>query len=280
MWHARKGFTVWKKEVWAKIKGSEFDVAIGSPDGAEVAEFVGLYLLSKVIKILPESGLYRDDGLAITYNINGGRVEQIKKEIVKIFKENHNLKITIDANLSVVNFLDVTFNLKNKSFYPYRKPNDTPLYVHRLSNHPKNIIKQLPEMINRRICEISCNEQEFNKAKLLYEDALEKSGFSHKMEFKEYQKAPKKRKRNVIWFNPPYSKNVTTNIGKVFLKMINKHFPLITNIDLCSTDRISRSVIVVCQTWKKLSNPIIPQCCKRGPKVPRPATVKDPTHAP
>ena len=54
----KKGFTVWKKEVWAKIKGSEFDVAIGSPDGAEVAEFVGLYLLSKVIKILPESGLY------------------------------------------------------------------------------------------------------------------------------------------------------------------------------------------------------------------------------
>ena len=32
LWHARKGYTVWKKEVWAKIKGSEFDVTIGSPD--------------------------------------------------------------------------------------------------------------------------------------------------------------------------------------------------------------------------------------------------------
>ena len=41
LWHARKGFVIWKNEVWAKIKGSEFDVAIGSPDGAEVAEFVG-----------------------------------------------------------------------------------------------------------------------------------------------------------------------------------------------------------------------------------------------
>ena len=59
----------------------------------------------------------------------------------------------------------------------------------------------------------------------MYEDAWKKSGFNHKMEFKEYMKAPRKRKRNVTWFNPPFSKNVTTNIGKIFLKMIDKHFP-------------------------------------------------------
>ena len=33
------------------------------------------------------------------------------------------------------------------------------------------------------------------------------------------------RKREVIWFNPPYSMNVETNIGKTFLKLVKKHFP-------------------------------------------------------
>ena len=36
----------------------------------------------------------------------------------------------------------------------------------------------------------------------------------------------KNRKRNIIWFNPPFSKNVSTNIGKNFLNLINKHFPI------------------------------------------------------
>ena len=34
-----------------------------------------------------------------------------------------------------------------------------------------------------------------------------------------------KKKRNIIWFNPPYSKNVKTNIGKTFLQLLSKHFP-------------------------------------------------------
>jgi len=34
----------------------------------------------------------------------------------------------------------------------------------------------------------------------------------------------KNRKRKIIWFNPPFSSNVPTNIGKVFLKQLDKHF--------------------------------------------------------
>ena len=30
---------------------------------------------------------------------------------------------------------------------------------------------------------------------------------------------------NVIWFNPPYSKNVKTNIARDFLRLLDKHFP-------------------------------------------------------
>ena len=33
-----------------------------------------------------------------------------------------------------------------------------------------------------------------------------------------------RRKRNIIWFNPPFSKSVSTNIGKYFLNLLEKHF--------------------------------------------------------
>ena len=35
----------------------------------------------------------------------------------------------------------------------------------------------------------------------------------------------KKIKRNIIWFSPPYSKFVKTNIAGTFIKLISKHFP-------------------------------------------------------
>ena len=35
----------------------------------------------------------------------------------------------------------------------------------------------------------------------------------------------KKRKQNIIWFNPPFSKKVATNVGKEFFSLLSKHFP-------------------------------------------------------
>ena len=39
------------------------------------------------------------------------------------------------------------------------------------------------------------------------------------------QNEKRKRTRNIIWFNPPYSKSVQTNVARDFLKLIDKHFP-------------------------------------------------------
>ena len=44
-------------------------------------------------------------------------------------------------------------------------------------------------------------------------------------EQRDKYKNKSKRKRNDIWFNPPYNEEVQTNIGKAFLNLINKHFP-------------------------------------------------------
>ena len=98
-----------------------FDVAMGSYDGAEICELVGIFALSQ----LPERydrnsiGLYRDDGLAAFRDVSGSVAERIKTDIIKSFHQ-LGLRITIQTNLRIVNFLDVTFNLINGKYYPYR----------------------------------------------------------------------------------------------------------------------------------------------------------------
>ena len=206
-----------------------FDVTMASHDGAEVCELVGLFILNNLCDRYGKNniGLYRDDGLAVFRNTTGPQAERIKKDITRRFKE-YGLKITIQSNLKSVNYLDVTFNLANGSYCPYRKPNDEPLYMNTKSNHPPTIIRQLPAAINRRISDILCNKEEFDKAKPPYEKTLKFSGFTENLIYTSYNTSTptkKNRRRNVTWFNPPYSKNVQTNVGKDFLNLIQKHFP-------------------------------------------------------
>jgi len=137
--HARKSLLFDKENIWVKKNNPHFDVTMGSYDGAEICEIVGLYLLNVVKDKCKdiELGLYRDDGLGITRNLSGPQTERLKKLIVKTFKS-CGLRITIECNIQQANFLDVTFNLSNGKYWPYRKPNDIPLYIHRESNHPPN----------------------------------------------------------------------------------------------------------------------------------------------
>ena len=86
-----------------------------------------------------------------------------KKEICRIFKE-LKLSITIEVNVKVVNFLDMTLDLNEGIYKPYMKPGNTPLYIHRKSNHPPSITKNIPSAINRRLSNISMNERVFNEA--------------------------------------------------------------------------------------------------------------------
>jgi hypothetical protein len=50
---------------WVKKGTSSFDTTMGSLDGAETAELTGLYLLNEINKLIPQAGLYRDDGLGV-----------------------------------------------------------------------------------------------------------------------------------------------------------------------------------------------------------------------
>ena len=81
-------------------------------------------------------------------------------------------------------------------------------------------------MINKRLSDFSCNEDEFKKAKPLYEIALKESGYKVEMKYETSGNTNNRNKhRKIIWFNPPFSQSVKTNIGKIFLKLVRKHFP-------------------------------------------------------
>ena len=87
--------------------------------------------------------------------------------------------------------------------------------------------------IGRRISDISSSKELFNKAKPHYESALKQSRHDEELIYTERKKPVtqtvqnnlKNRPRNIIWFNPPYSMNVRTNIGREFLNLFGKHFP-------------------------------------------------------
>ena len=216
-------------EFWTKKGDTNFDVAQGAFDSAEVCDVVGLFLLSEIetLKVKASLGKFRDDGLGAS-SATPRQSEQIKKKICDVYKK-HKLGITAEANKKVVQFLDVEFNLETGEYKPFIKPNDVPLYVHKSSNHPPSVVKNIPAAINRRISALSSNEQIFRSVAPLYQEALDKAGYDYKLQFNPEIATPKKnsrcRKRNVLWFNPPWSSSVKTNVGATFLKLIDKHFP-------------------------------------------------------
>ena len=84
----------WKK----KTTDSCFEATMGSFDGAEICELVGLYIRSKVEKILSKSnfGLYRDDVLVLLGNFNDKKLAKLAKtssEYLKIFVSALRLKL-------------------------------------------------------------------------------------------------------------------------------------------------------------------------------------------
>ena len=102
-----------------------------------------------------------------------------------------------------VNFLDVNLNLDLDTFRPYMKPNETPVYVHRDSNHPRSILDNIPKSINRRLSAISSNQEVFEAACQPYQDALKKSGHDFKLFFDPPTPGSKRknRQRKILHFN-------------------------------------------------------------------------------
>ena len=225
----KKSILFMNGEFWTKKGDNNFDVAQGGFDSAEICDLVGLFLLSEIEKLELNANLgkFRDDGLGVSSATPRQR-EQIKKKICEVYSK-HGLKITAETNKTVVQFLDVEFDIKRDTYKPFIKPNDTPLYVNQQSDHPQTILKNIPPAVNRRISALSSSKEMFDSIAPIYQEALNKAGYNFTLKFEpESGKQPQKsrsRKRNCLWFNPPYSSSVKTNVGAKFLRLIDKHFP-------------------------------------------------------
>ena len=158
----------------------------------------------------------------------------MQKYVIRAFKF-LGFKIEVSSNNKIVNFLDVTLNFSNNSYKPFLKTDQYPSYINVNSNHPKTIMKQVPKAVKLRIRNSSSNEKIFQESSKIYMNALKNSGFREEINYqeetipndinKENKKYSKKnRKRKTIWFNPTFCRPASINVGKYFLKLIDKHF--------------------------------------------------------
>ena len=111
---------------WIKKDSSGlFEATMGSYDGAETCELVGIYTLHKLANRIrkEDTGLYRDDGLILLREHNGRQIDKARKDITKIFKD-IGFNIELKTNLKIVDFLiDCTYR-------PFKKPDDKYFIIH------------------------------------------------------------------------------------------------------------------------------------------------------
>ena len=146
--------------------------------------------------------------------------------MAKILKST-GINITIAGNLKVINFLDLTLDLTLGTYKTYNKPNNVPLYVHKQSSHPPNVTKNIPLAVNQRISSNSSDSKLFDDTKGPFQEALKRSGYDHELKFEEPNTrsgGKRRRKRNMIYFNPPWSSGVKSNVGGQFFKLFDSCF--------------------------------------------------------
>ena len=154
---------------------------MGPHVGVEVCELVGIFIPFQLSSIYNKSdiGLYRVDGLAIFRNAIGPQAEKIKKHFQNIFRKN-NLNIIVKCNLKMVG---VTLNPLDGSYKPFHEPNSKISYIHRESNHPPSIIKQLPLCFESLLSKLSSDENVLIQAAFVYQEALKRAGYNHKLSY-------------------------------------------------------------------------------------------------
>ena len=252
---SRKSVLSDSRRSWVKSHVDNFDVPMGAYDSAQVANLVGIYILDTLGRIinLEQVGVYWDNGIIYTPDSNGPKTSSIQKKIIRAFKL-RGLRIQIASNLKIVDFLDVTLNLNNGMFKPFSKNDSAPRYINISSNHPRLVLRQIPNVVNQRINRLLSCKKIFKENKSRYDDALKDNRFQSRLEYLtpvdltsrvknnnggthtlikvgeiinnsgHEKRRGKNRNRKVVWFNPLFCRLANINIGKYFLHLLDKHF--------------------------------------------------------
>ena len=96
--------------------------------------------------------------------------------------------------------------------------------------------------------ELSCNLDNFKKAIPPCINTIKQNSYKNDLIFSESQPKKKSRKYKFIWFNLPLNNYIVNNIGKEFLKLIDKHFSLQHKLHKISNRNNIKLAIPVCLT--------------------------------
>ena len=123
----------------------------------------------------------------------------------------------------------------------------------------------MPKAIAKQISDISSSEIVFNELFPIYSDLLRKSGFHDNITFIPKTTNTKINKKNlIVQFNSPYCLSVKTNVGRIFQKLIKKHFPkgnTLNKIFKINTVKVSYSCMgnispIISSLNKSILNPV------------------------
>ena len=143
------------------------------------------------------------------------QLERTKKSLEKTFKD---FETAAEFNLKIVNYLNITLNLNDGSldlatnqkvlFSTLTKGLTTLLILLSTRQH----------LLKNGFLNNSFDEKIFQESGIYYEDKLNKAEYIDKVAYhapssSNQENKKKTRQRNVIWFNLPCSKSVTTRIG-------------------------------------------------------------------
>ena len=90
-----------------------------------------------------------------------------------MLKDNH-LNITMQCNLKIVNYLDVTFNLSNATYRTFCQPKNEIAYINKESYHPPFILRQILLSVESRLFKHSSYKKIFKESTQIYQEALKK----------------------------------------------------------------------------------------------------------
>ena len=139
---------------------------MGAYDSTQVADVIGIYILDTLGRLvnLEQVGLYRDDGIIFIPDSNSLKTSKIWKKIIRVFKL-LGQRIEIASNLKIVDFLNVTLSLDNGTVKHFSKRNSTSTDINVDCNHPRLILKQIPNAVNQRINRISSCKKKLRRIK-------------------------------------------------------------------------------------------------------------------
>ena len=102
------------------------------------------------------------DGLIVFKNTIGLQSEKIKKNFQKKFT-NKGLVIIVNCKMKIVDYLDVMLDLHNRSYRPYKMPNEKANDIHVKSDNHSYILKQHPVSVEKRLSSLLSSKEIFEE---------------------------------------------------------------------------------------------------------------------